>query len=87
MIQVLPPAGSPTVFAKILSQSESRLEIEGLAGSVAELDVRFVHPLSQIAGAVLDHGKLLVRFRRAKATTERQFDLRTIKVTYGSFGA
>jgi hypothetical protein len=62
VIRVLPPAGSPTVFAKILSQSENSFEIEGLADSVAELDVRFVRTPSQIAGAVLDHGKLLVRF-------------------------
>jgi 2-methylaconitate cis-trans-isomerase PrpF len=59
---VLPPPGSPTIFAKILSQSESSFEIEGVAGSVAELDVRFVRAPSQIEGAVLDHGKLLVRF-------------------------
>jgi hypothetical protein len=58
----LPPAGSPTVSAKILARSEDGFEIEGLAGSVAELDVRFVRTPVQIAGAILAQGKLLVRF-------------------------
>jgi hypothetical protein len=60
--QTLPPAGSPTVFPKILTQSENGFEIEGLAGSVAELDVRFARPPSQISGATLDHEKLTVQF-------------------------
>jgi hypothetical protein len=60
--QVLPPVGSPTVFAKIVAQSENGLEIEGVAGSVAELNVRFARPPSQISGAILDHEKLTVRF-------------------------
>lgn len=58
----LPPPGSPTVFAKILAQSDNAFEIEGLAGSVAELDVRFVRAPAQVMGATLDRGKLLVRF-------------------------
>jgi hypothetical protein len=58
----LPPPGSPTVFAKILAQSDNTFQIEGLAGSVAELDVRFVRVPAQVAGATLDRGKLLVRF-------------------------
>ncbi len=60
--QVLPSVGSPTVFAKIVAQSENGFEIEGLAGSVAELDVRFTRPPSQVSGAILDHEKLVVRF-------------------------
>jgi hypothetical protein len=60
--QTLPPVGSPTVFAKILTQSENGFQIEGLAGSVAEVDVRFARPPSQISGASLDHEKLTVRF-------------------------
>jgi hypothetical protein len=58
----LPPLGSPTVQAKILAQSENGFEIEGLAGSVVELDIRFVRPPLQVSGATLDRGKLTVRF-------------------------
>ena len=58
----LPAPGSPTAFAKILAQSENGFEIEGLAGSVAELEVRFVRTPAQVAGATLEGGKLLVRF-------------------------
>jgi glycogen debranching enzyme len=60
--QKLPPAGSATALPKILSKSDDGFEIEGLAGSSVSLDIRFVRAPSQIAGAVLDHGKLLVRF-------------------------
>ncbi|MGA3185521.1 MAG: glycogen debranching protein [Bryobacteraceae bacterium] len=58
----LPPPGSPTVLPKILSTSENGFEIEGLANSVAELNVRFVRPPVQTVGATFDHGKLIVRF-------------------------
>jgi glycogen debranching enzyme len=58
----LPAPGSRTEFAKILTQSENGFEIEGLAGSVAELEVRFVRTPAQVAGAAWDGGKLLVRF-------------------------
>jgi hypothetical protein len=60
--QTLPPIGSGTIYAKILSQSENGFDIEGLAGSTAELDVRFVRTPVQISGATLDRGRLLVRF-------------------------
>jgi hypothetical protein len=59
---VLPPAGSPTVFAKILSQSEDGFEIEGLAGSTVALNVRFVRPPLQVSGASSENGMLIVRF-------------------------
>ena len=58
----LPPPGSPTVQAKILAQSDNGFEIEGLAGSVVELDIRFVRSPVQVLGATLDRGKLTVRF-------------------------
>jgi hypothetical protein len=58
----LPAPGSGTGFAKILAQSENGFEIEGLGGSVAALEVRFVRPPAQVAGAALEGGKLLVRF-------------------------
>ena len=58
----LPPVGSPTVFAKILSKSENGFEIEGLAGSAVALNVRFVRPPVQISGASLEDGVLIVRF-------------------------
>jgi hypothetical protein len=58
----LPPPGSPTSFAKILSKSETGFEIEGLAGSSVELDIRFVRPPIQVMGAALERGKLIVRF-------------------------
>jgi hypothetical protein len=73
----LPPAGSPTILPKILSQSENSFEIEGLAGSVAELDVRFVRPPSQVLGATLDHEKLTVQFPAGEG-----YQRVTIRFTY-----
>jgi hypothetical protein len=58
----LPPLGSPTVSAKILSKSENGFEIEGMAGSAAKLNARFVRPPVQVSGASLDNGMLVVRF-------------------------
>lgn len=58
----LPVPGSPTAFAKILTQSENGIEIAGLGGTMTAFDIRFVRPPAQIAGATLDHGKLLVHF-------------------------
>ena len=48
--------------AKILSQSENGFEIEGLGGSTAELDVRFIKAPVQIDGGALSGTKLTVRF-------------------------
>ncbi|MES1262450.1 MAG: glycogen debranching protein, partial [Acidobacteriota bacterium] len=59
---VPPPAGSPSVSAKILAQSENGFEIEGLASSVARVDVRFTRAPAEITGAALDRGQLIVRF-------------------------
>jgi hypothetical protein len=58
----LPPAGSPTVSAKILSESESGFEIEGLGGATVALNVRFARPPVQVSGAALEDGLLVVRF-------------------------
>ncbi|MGA2195605.1 MAG: glycogen debranching protein [Bryobacteraceae bacterium] len=58
----LPPVGSSTVSAKILSESETGFEIEGLAGSAVALNVRFVGPPVQVSGASLEGGELIVRF-------------------------
>src|ERR1700676_2495345 len=74
---VLPPQGSPTVFAKILAQSENGLEIEGLAGSPVERDIRFIRPPLQIAGATLEHGKLLVQFPAGEG-----YQRKTVRFTY-----
>ncbi len=58
----LPVAGSPTMFAKILSQSESEFIVEGQAGTAADIDIRFRRPPIQISGAILQGGKVLVGF-------------------------
>jgi hypothetical protein len=73
----LPPAGSATILPKILSQSENGFEIEGLAGSVAELDVRFARSPSQVSGATLDHEKLIVQF-----PTGVGYQRTTVRFTY-----
>jgi hypothetical protein len=57
----LPSPGSSTAFARIVSQSEAGFEIEGLGGSLAEVDVRFGRAPRQIAGATLNGAKLSVR--------------------------
>jgi hypothetical protein len=62
LAQPLPPVGASTSFPKILSQSENGFEIEGLGGSVTEVNVRFTRTPSQLEGATLDHGRLTVRF-------------------------
>jgi hypothetical protein len=58
----LPMPGAQTAFAKILAQTDAGFEMEGLAGSTTEVDVRFVRPPAQISGATLNGGKLTVRF-------------------------
>jgi hypothetical protein len=58
----LPTPGARTAFAKVLSQSDAGFDIEGQAGSVTELNVRFVRPPARIAGAALKGSKLLVQF-------------------------
>jgi hypothetical protein len=58
----LPPFGSPTVLAKIISVSANDVEIEGLAGSEVQLEVRFVHAPARIDGATMNGSSLQVRF-------------------------
>jgi hypothetical protein len=58
----LPPQGSPTIYAKILTQSKDGFDIEGLGGSASEVDVRFFQEPLQISGATLNNGKLMVHF-------------------------
>jgi hypothetical protein len=73
----LPPAGSPTVFAKILSKSENGFEIEGLGGSAVALNVRFVRPPVRVSGASLDDGILTVRFPAGEG-----YQRTTVRFTY-----
>lgn len=60
--QPLPAPGSPTMFAKILAQTENSFDIEGIGGTTVDLDVRFLRPPAQISGAMLARGKLTVHF-------------------------
>jgi hypothetical protein len=73
----LPLAGSSTILPKLLARSEDSFEIEGLASSVAELDVRFVRPPSQVSGATLNHEKLRVQFPAGEG-----YQRMTIRFTY-----
>ena len=58
----LPSPGASTAFAKILTRSDDGFEVEGVGGSKAELDVRFVNRPQQVQGAVLEGSKLFVAF-------------------------
>ena len=58
----LPLAGAVTRFAKIVAKTDGGFEIEGIGGSLAELDVRFVRVPVEVVGAKLEGGKLVVRF-------------------------
>jgi len=58
----LPAPGAPTSFPKILTQSENSFDIEGIGGTTAELDVRFIKAPIQINGATLAGRKLMVHF-------------------------
>jgi glycogen debranching enzyme len=58
----LPAPGAPTSFPKILAQSANSFDIEGIGGTTAEIDVRFIKPPTHITGATLAGKKLTVHF-------------------------
>jgi glycogen debranching enzyme len=58
----LPPPGSSTTLCKIISKTDDSFDVEGMAGSEAQLAVRFARAPAKVTGAVLSQGKLIVRF-------------------------
>jgi hypothetical protein len=78
-LQALPPAGSPTVQAKILSASENGFEIEGLAGSTVALNARFVRTPVQVSRASFEKAILTVRFPAGEG-----YQRTTVRFTYVS---
>ncbi len=60
--QDLPQPGSQTALPKIIGQSLDGFDIEGIGGSTARVTVWFQRVPSRTSGAVLENGKLTIRF-------------------------